>query len=152
MAYLIRTASADDVESIYGLIKHYAEKGVILERAKDDIRDNINNFLVAVFDNKIIGSITHYDYGTNLKEVRSLAVNESFHKMGIGKGLLKDLIEYINSGNGAKIFTLTYRPDFFEKNGFMIVPKNDFPEKIWKDCANCKDKEKCGETALVYKG
>ncbi|PKL17488.1 MAG: GNAT family N-acetyltransferase, partial [Spirochaetae bacterium HGW-Spirochaetae-5] len=31
------------------------------------------------------------------------------------------------------------------------VPKDDFPEKIWKDCDNCKDKDKCGETALIYK-
>lgn len=151
MTYLIRTASADDAESIYRLIKYYAEKGVILERPMDDILENINNFLVAVSNEKIIGSITHYDYGTNLKEVRSLAVDESFHSMGIGKKLLEELIRRMRIDNKGKIFTLTYRPDFFEKNGFVVVPKDDFPEKIWKDCDNCKDKDKCGETALIYK-
>jgi len=151
MTYLIRTASIDDAESIYKLIKNYAEKGVILERSMDDIIDNINNFLVAVSDEKIIGLITHYDYGTNLKEVRSLAVDEKFHSLGIGKSLLAELIKQLRSENMSKIFTLTYRPDFFEKNGFIAVPKDDFPEKIWKDCDNCKDKDKCGETALVYK-
>jgi len=151
MTYIIRTASIDDAESIYKLIKYYAGKGVILERSLDDITDNINNFLVAVSDKKIIGSITHYDYGTNLKEVRSLAVDETFHSMGIGKALLAELIKQVQSVGRAKIFTLTYRPDFFEKNGFVTVPKDDFPEKIWKDCDNCKDKDKCGETALIYK-
>jgi amino-acid N-acetyltransferase len=150
MTYLIRTASTDDAESIYRLIKYYAEKGVILERPMDDILENINNFLVAVSNERIIGSITHYDYGTNLKEVRSLAVDESFHSMGIGKKLLEELIRRMRTENEGKIFTLTYRPDFFEKNGFTAVPKDDFPEKIWKDCDKCKDKDKCGETALVY--
>jgi len=151
MTYLIRTASIDDAESIYKLIKNYAEKGVILERSLDDIIENINNFLVAVSGDKVIGLITHYDYGTNLKEVRSLAVDEKFHSLGIGKRLLTELIKQLRFENMAKIFTLTYRPDFFERNGFTAVPKDDFPEKIWKDCDNCKDKDKCGETALVYK-
>ncbi len=151
MTYLIRTAIPDDATSIYKLIKYYAEEGVILERSMDDILLNINNFLVTVYDNKIIGSITHYDYGTNLKEIRSLAVDKDFHSMGIGKALLKELIRQLKEENNARIFTLTYRPDFFEKNGFMKVPKDDFPEKIWKDCVNCKDEENCGETALIYK-
>jgi amino-acid N-acetyltransferase len=150
MTYLIRTASAEDAESIYKLIKYYAEKGVILERPMDDILENINNFLVAVSDGKIIGSITHYDYGTNLKEVRSLAVDETFQNIGIGKKLLEELIRLARTENQGKIFTLTYRPDFFERNGFVAVPKDDFPEKIWKDCDKCKDKDNCGETALMY--
>ncbi len=151
MLYHIRTADTADAESIYNLIKYYAEKGVILERTMDDINDNIGNFLVAVSDGRIIGSITHYDYGKNLKEVRSLAVDSSFQGKGIGKALLSELIAQTDHENKVKIFTLTYKPGFFEKNGFIPVPKSDFPEKIWKDCTNCKDKEKCGETALVYK-
>jgi len=151
MVYHIRTALPSDVESIYMLIKHYAEEGVILERNRDDIRENIGNFLVAVSGDKIIGSITHFDYGTNLKEVRSLAVDKTFHGLGIGKALLDSLIKQVRAAGNAKIFSLTYRPDFFEKNGFKPVPKDDFPEKIWKDCANCKDAENCGETALIYK-
>lgn len=151
MAYLIRTALIEDAEPIYKLIKNYAEKGVILERSLDDIRENISNFLVAVTGNTIIGSITHYDYGKNLKEVRSLAVDESFHGSGIGRALLAGLIKQVRLENPSKIFTLTYRPDFFEKNGFIAVPKDEFPEKIWKDCDNCKDKDKCGETAMIYK-
>jgi amino-acid N-acetyltransferase len=152
MAYLIRTAQPGDVSSIYKLIKHYAEEGVILERSMDDIMENIGNFLIAVSGDKVIGSITHYDYGKNLKEVRSLAVDKSYQKKGIGKALLVELVRQMSSGQPLKIFTLTYRPDFFAKNGFAAVPKDDFPEKIWKDCANCKDKENCGETALIYKG
>jgi amino-acid N-acetyltransferase len=150
MTYTIRTAVASDIESIYKLIKHYAEIGVILLRSIDDIKSNISNFIVAVADNRVIGSITYYDYEKNLIEVRSLAVEESFHRLGIGRELLLKLIDQVNDKKEIKIFTLTYRPDFFEKNGFIVVSKESFPEKIWKDCDKCRDREKCGETALVY--
>ncbi len=150
MAYLIRNALPGDVESIYRLIKHYAQEGVILERSRDDILANIQSFIVAVNDNAVIGTVTHFDYGTNLVEVRSLAVDEKFQGHGIGKALLSELIAQVTSVSRVKIFTLTYKPGFFERNGFTRVPKEDFPEKIWKDCVNCKDQENCGETALVY--
>jgi amino-acid N-acetyltransferase len=150
MSYLIRIADESDVQSIHKLIKYYAEAGIILERSKEDIKENISNFLVAVAENDVIGTITFYDYGNNLKEIRSLAVDNSYKGLGIGRTLLKKMINNISSSNKAKIFTLTYRPGFFEKNGFIPVPKNDFPEKIWKDCTNCKDRENCGETALIY--
>ncbi len=151
MAYLIRTALPGDIESIYRLIRFYSDEGVILERSTDDIRKNISNFIVAVDNDKIIGTITHFAYGSNLKEVRSLAVDKTFHGKGIGKALLAELVKQVRHENKSRIFTLTYRPDFFEKSGFTRVPKDDFPEKIWKDCVNCKDEENCGETALVYK-
>jgi len=151
MAYSIRTAARGDAESIHKLIKYYADQGVILERTMDDILDNISNFLVAVSGDRIIGTATHYDYSESLKEIRSLAVDKEFHKAGIGKALLAELVRRMSSETTAKIFTLTYRPDFLEKNGFIRVSKSEFPEKIWKDCFNCKDEVNCGETALIYK-
>jgi len=152
MKPVIRTAEERDVESIHNLIMHFASEGVILERSISDIKKNITSFLVAEIDRKIVGTATHYDYGKNLKEVRSLAVTESCQGLGVGRELLLQLISSIKSKSDAKIFTLTYKPGFFSRNGFKVVPKSEFPEKIWKDCLRCKDRDKCGETALVYQG
>lgn len=150
MSYTVKIPSESDIEAIYKLIKYYADKGVILERSIDDITFNIGNFLIAVSGNNTIGCVTFHDYGNNLKEIRSLAVDVSHSGIGIGRALLEGIVKKINSECKSKIFTLTYRPHFFEKNGFTEVPKSEFPEKIWKDCASCKDRENCGETALVY--
>jgi amino-acid N-acetyltransferase len=152
MSFTVKIASESDIQPIYNLIKHYADEGVILERSINDIALNINNFLVAVSGDKTIGCVTFHDYGNNLKEIRSLAVDSSYTRSGIGKLLLSEMIARINSTCKSKIFTLTYRPDFFCNNGFNVVPKSEFPEKIWKDCVNCKDRENCGETAMVYSG
>ncbi len=151
MNTVVRTAAEGDVEFIYSLISHYASEGVILERTREDIRSNLENFLVAEVDGRLAGSVTHYGYGEMLKEVRSLAVHSDFQGLGIGSRLLQELISTVRAKGRARIFTLTYKPGFFEKNGFTPVPKDDFPEKIWKDCINCRDREKCGETALIYK-
>lgn len=151
MNTVVRNAAVGDVEDIHSLISHYAAEGVILERSREDIMSNLENFLVAEVDGRFAGSVTHYGYGEMLKEVRSLAVHSDFQGLGIGSRLLKELIHSVRSKCHARIFTLTYKPGFFEKNGFTAVPKDDFPEKIWKDCVNCRDREKCGETALIYK-
>ncbi len=150
MNIIIKTASEGDVDDIYSLISYYASEGVILERSREDIRGNLESFLVAKIDGKFAGTVTHYAYGTMLKEVRSLAVHRDYQGFGVGSALLKHLIITVRAKGHAKIFTLTYKPEFFAKNGFITVPKDDFPEKIWKDCTNCRDREKCGETALVY--
>lgn len=150
MDYSVRPANENDINDIYELIRHYAEQGVILKRERNDILASIDNFIVAEYAGRIIGAVTFHDYGRNLKEVRSFVIEEDFHGKGIGSALLKQLIQKIQEKSMARIFTLTYKPDFFRRNGFIVVPKDDFPEKIWKDCRNCKDQDNCGETALVF--
>lgn len=152
MNYHIRPAEEKDIDPIHGLIRHYALQGVILERSREDIQANLENFIVAEDSGNVIGAATYYDYGETLKEVRSFAIDENYQGRGIGSALLKKLIQNIDGKSNTRIFTLTYKPAFFSKNGFTVVSKDDFPEKIWKDCRNCKDWDNCGETALVYNG
>lgn len=146
----IRKAVSSDIKVIYKLLKPFAGEGVILERTEDDIAGELDKFFVAENKSGIIGVVSYYDYGRSLKEVRSLAVKKDFFRKKIGSLLLKTLIEsLLDLYPEAKIFTLSYSPKFFKKNGFIAVDKETFPEKIWKDCRYCKDYDKCGETALV---
>ncbi len=151
MEVKIREAEEKDIEDIFSLLKHYALLGVILEREREDIRSNLGTFIVAEISGELKGVATFYDYDGNLKEIRSLAVHNEFRSMGIGGRLLKAIINRIREKSSARIFVLTYRPDFFKHYGFFEVSREEFPEKIWKDCAKCKDRENCSETALVYK-
>ncbi|MBU0970939.1 MAG: GNAT family N-acetyltransferase, partial [Proteobacteria bacterium] len=49
------------------------------------------------------------------------------------------------------LFTLTYRPTFFEQFGFSIIDKNDLPIKVWSDCIGCVSFPNCDEIALLKK-
>lgn len=147
----IRKAHLRDVNAIYRILSFYAKKGVILLRSKEDITASIDHFLVAEHEGKLTGIVAYYDYGKHLKEIRSLAVLKKYSRKGTGSILVKSLVKRLRSTeNPPKIFALSYSPEFFKKLGFVEVDKEKFPEKIWKDCNNCKDRDHCGETALVY--
>jgi len=151
MEVKIRDAEERDIENISRLLKYYASLGVILERDREDIRSNLESFIVAEISGAVIGAAAFYDYGENLKEVRSMAVQNDFLGKGIGGKLLNTILKRIKEKSAARISVLTYRPDFFKHYGFYEVSREEFPEKIWKDCAKCKDRDNCSETALVYK-
>jgi amino-acid N-acetyltransferase len=49
-----------------------------------------------------------------------------------------------------RIFTLTYKHDFFRKLGFQDVDRATLPEKIWSDCFRCsKYPDFCDEVAMI---
>lgn len=146
----IRKAMADDVDSIYRIIQYYSGKDAILERSIEDIRSSLDNFYVASKGKEVIGIISYHDYGDHLKEIRSLGVKKQFIRHGIGSALLKHIIRELRSGNDPRIFVLTYTPEFFQKNDFVVIPMNSLPEKIFKDCFACKNKFSCSEIALVH--
>ncbi len=146
----IREAGPADVESIYRLLHPYAQENIILERSSEEIAKSIDKFLVATYTAEIVGAVSYYDYGTALKEVLSLAVRKDLGKAGIGSALVRGLLAVLlERFPGAKIFVLTYSPGFFGRLGFIEVPRETLPEKIWKDCDHCKNRDNCGETALV---
>ena len=151
MKFNIRKAQIQDIEGILVLLEPYSKNGVILERKKEDIESNIEKFFIAEFKNTIAGVVSYYNYSDTLIEIRSLAVVEDRHKLGIGSALLKALLKsLLNDYPDAKLFALTYQPLFFKKNNFEIVPKDSLPEKIWKDCKYCLHQDNCNETALVF--
>ena len=147
---VIRKPFVEDAETLSALIRLHADKGVMLPRDEDEVRNAIDTFLVAEFEGKIIGSVSRYDYGKGLFEIRSLVVTDEHGKAGIGSILLQNMIKNLIRDGAQKIFALSYSPDFFRKNGFAEVTRETLPEKIWKDCRFCKNADNCGETALVY--
>jgi amino-acid N-acetyltransferase len=151
MPVKIEKAQPADIDPIYQIIKSYSDDDVVLERSRDEISASLETFFVARGISKIEGVISYYDYGPGLKEVRSLCVSKENLRKGTGSLLLKKLVDEIRRKNrNTKIFVLTYNPLFFMKNSFVEVEKNSLPEKIWKDCDNCKNRDDCGETAMIH--
>lgn len=146
---LIRKAVMSDTESIYNLILEYAKEGKLLARTYPSIYENLQSFIVAELDNKVVGisSLTILD--RNLAEVRSLAVSPAYVGKGIGKALVKEIIKETRDLEITKLISLTYQIEFFSKLGFIRVDKNELPQKMWKDCINCPKLHSCDETAML---
>lgn len=123
--------------------------GDLLPRTKTDIEQNIHHFRVVESDNKIIACGSLEYFSDSLAEVRSLMVDQSIKKGGLGTMIVNDLIKEAKSKQVARVMALTYVPKFFHKLGFKTVDKSIFPEKIWGICVNCYKFNNCDEIAVL---
>lgn len=146
---LCRTATADDVETLYQLIQGYAEKGVMLPRSREVLARLIDTFVVAEIGSEVVGCGALTKLGDNLVEIRSLGITDGYKSLGIGSKLVDKLLEQAKEQGITKVMALTYAVPFFERNGFKIVEKEIFPEKVWTDCVNCPKQHACDEIAVL---
>ena len=146
---IIRKALEQDDKLILSLLDTYSDQGQLLPLSIEDILAKISTFAVSESNDKVIGCASLKDFGNNLFEVRSLAVNSQYTGRQIGSKLVNFLLSEFSFPKGSRIFALTYRASFFQRLGFELVSKDLFPEKIWHDCENCLKKDHCDEQAVL---
>jgi amino-acid N-acetyltransferase len=147
---MIRKARMADVKGIHSLIAEYAKKGDMLPRSLTDIYENLRDYFVFLGDDgELVGSAAIHIMWEDLAEVRSLAVREGRMRRGVGTQLVESCISEAIMLGIARVFALTYKPEFFEKLGFRVVDKAELPQKIWADCLKCSKFPDCDEVALV---
>jgi len=146
---LIRKAAVSDVSAIQKLVNHHASNGLMLPRSQGDICENIRDFIVYEKDSKMIGCCALNVTWLDLAEIRSLAVEENLHHMGIGTKLVENCLEDAKSLGIKKVFALTNSPAFFEKMGFRQIDKSELPHKIWVECVKCVKFPDCDEVAII---
>lgn len=148
---MIRKATIEDIKTIHALLIHYGAKGVLLPRPLSRLYDHIRDFSVFVEPgtNKIIGCCALEFCWEDLAEIRSLAVNENHLRQDIGTHLLAAAFKEAKDYKIKKLFTLTYKPEFFKKFGFIQIDKSELPLKIWSDCIHCVKYPDCDEIAML---
>lgn len=145
----IRRATISDIDELFTLINIYSEQKVVLPRTKESLYQNIFSIYVAVIDNKVVGSASLTILDKELAEIRSLVVDSSVKKLGIGKLLVEQIIEETRRIGINKLISLTYQVEFFQKCGFEITVKDNMPQKVWKDCIHCPKLHHCDEIAMI---
>ncbi|MCL6661151.1 MULTISPECIES: N-acetyltransferase [Paenibacillus] len=149
MSVICRKAVPEDVEPLYEMIKGYAERGIMLPRSREILHRQLEHFVVAEVDGEVVGCGSLCRLGNDLVEVRSLGISEGHKGLGIGSRLLDRLVEEAEKQQIPKIMALTYEVSFFLKNGFAVVEKEIFPEKVWTDCVHCSKQDCCDEIAVL---
>ncbi|MGM1046605.1 MAG: N-acetyltransferase [Bacillota bacterium] len=149
MPAVCRKARVEDVEPLYQMIQGYAEKGIMLPRSRNVLEKQIEEFVVAEWDGTVIGCGSLCQLGSDLVEIRSLGISEGYKGKGIGSMLVESLMAEAKRREIPKVMALTYEVSFFIKNGFAVVEKEIFPEKVWTDCIHCKKQHACDEIAVL---
>ena len=145
-----RKATFKDIEAIYQLVADYAEEGVMLARSRNTLYETLRDMIVAEDDaGAIVGVGGLHIIWDRLAEVRTLAVSPQKTRQGIGAEIVKRLIAEGEQLGVEKVFTLTYKPGFFQTLGFETITKEELPHKVWKECIDCPKFPNCDEIAMV---
>jgi len=148
---MIRKATIKDIKVIHALLSDYGEKGVLLSRPLTQLYDHVRDFFVyEISDVKSIAGCGALQFcWEDLAEIRSLAVFKEYQGKHIGSQLVQAAIEEAKAYGIKKLFTLTYKPDFFKQFQFQVIDRAELPLKIWSDCISCVKFPDCDETAMM---
>ena len=141
-----------DIPAMQAIVAKEVEEGIILPRSDDEVATNIRSYIVAKEDEKIVGYVALHIHSMRLGEIRSLIVAEGYRHHRIGSRLVELAVEEGRELGLKEILSLTYMGTFFERLGFVEIPKETIPEqKIWTDCIKCKHFPVCNEISLIKK-
>ncbi|MFK5936764.1 MAG: N-acetyltransferase [Sulfurimonas sp.] len=139
-----------DIPKMQALITPEVDSGIILTRSEDEVATNIRSYTLATHKNEIVGFLALHIHTLTLGEIRSLVVKESMRGKKIGENLVKQAIQEGKRLGLERVLSLTYKQVFFERLGFVEIPKESLPEhKIWADCIKCKHFPICNEISLI---
>ena len=149
---MIRKASVVDIKRIHALLQIYGEKGELLSRPLSELYDHLRDFYVYDSgEDGVIGCCALQFCWEDLAEIRSLAVHPDHLGKKIGTRLAETAIQEAIEYGIEKLFTLTYKPDFFKQFEFEIIDRSLLPLKIWSDCMICVKFPDCDEIAMMKK-
>ena len=143
-------ASLADIPKMQELVLPEVQSGVILERSDDEIATNIRSYTLALVNGELVGFTALHIHTAYLAEIRSLIVKDCFRGQKIGEKLINKVLDEARTLGLQRVLSLTYKQAFFERLGFVEIPKESLPEhKIWADCIKCKHFPICNEVSLI---
>ncbi len=158
----LRAAALADAQSIATLVNMGEREGQLLPRSLESIRASIGDWIVAEDNHperkpalsvpkgrRVVGVGSLLEMSPALSEIRSLAVAPEYRKFGIGGKIVNALADEAHARGIPTVFALTRAVLFFEKQGFIVTDKENFPEKVWRDCTICPVLFACDEVAMV---
>jgi argininosuccinate lyase/amino-acid N-acetyltransferase len=146
----VRPAKMSDVAPINEIVNYWSSQGETLPRTESNITHDIQNFVIAEIEKRVVGCASLYIYETGLAEIRSVGVSTDAQGCGQGKAMVQYLLEQARRLELDKVIVLTRVPKFFHKLGFEPTNKDKLPEKVMKDCDICPKKHACDEVAMEY--
>ena len=145
----LRAGVATDAPALLALIDANREAGHLLPRRLDELAVHAPRFVVVTVDGTVVGGAELAPLGRSVAEVRSLVVDRTWRRRGIGAALVTRLQAEARRSGFVTLCAFTHDPATFVRLGFSIVPHTWFPEKIAHDCASCALFPACGQFAMA---
>ncbi len=158
-----RKANIHDVHGMSMLINEYAQNGEMLARGPQHLYQAIREYHVitvpteqevrgplGIANEIVIACIGLHILWEDLAEVRSVAVHPLIKRKGVGTLLVNHAKETAKKLGIKTLFSFTMSPDFFRRQGFREVPRQNLPPVVWSECSNCPKFYKCDEVGMIH--
>lgn len=117
----IRPARTSDIKGIRALIDTFSLQGRLLKKETVTLYESVQEFIVAVDGDTIVGCGALHILWEDLAEVRTVAVTQALHGTGVGHQILDAIIERAQSIGVERLFCLTFETHFFGSHGFTEI-------------------------------
>src|ERR1700712_4468850 len=105
----IRPARTADVWAIRSFVDYYSDDRILLSKATVTLFEDVTEFVVAEDESgTVVGCAALHVLWEDLAEVRTVAVDPSARRLGIGRLLLEEVIRRGRALGVQRIFCLTF--------------------------------------------
>lgn len=153
MSYTIRSARTSDVPVIRKLIDANVESGRLLSKATVTLYEDIQEFCVAELAGKseltgnselagnsvLAGCGAMHVLWEDLAEIRTVVVRDDCQGLGIGHGIVDNLIERSRELGVRRVFVLTFAVDFFTGHGFKPINGTPVAAEVYRELLRSYD-------------
>lgn len=138
--FVVRPARTPDVPMIARIVAGFADNRILLHKETVNYYENVQEFRVAVDGNdQVIGCGALHVMWDDLAEVRTLAVDESWHGRGVGHALLEELLAQGERLGVSRLFCLTFEVDFFARHGFHEIEGTPVAPEVYAELLRSGD-------------
>jgi amino-acid N-acetyltransferase len=127
---VVRPAIRGDIDAILELVTSYAAEGLMLPRTREQVAMNIDNYVVATFNGRVVACASLEEYSPSLAEVASVAVARSEHGKGLGTDVVLGVERLARSRDIGEIFALSLSDRFFLSLDYEPTSISRYPEKL----------------------
>lgn len=136
---VVRAARTDDVPAVRRLVDQYAPDRRLLSKATVTLYEDVQEFVIAEVAGRPVGCGALHVMWADIAEIRTLAVDPTHLRQGIGGRMLALLVERGKALGVRRIFCLTFETEFFAHHGFERMPDSGVSPEIYAELLRSED-------------
>lgn len=126
----IRPMAADDADAVLRIMENLMASGILVRRTREDLLVKLDDYVVYDIDDSVHACGALHDWGEAQAEIAAIATDPAWSDQGLGRRIVRYLIERAAKRGFTRVFALTTRThDWFESLGFTEVDADSLPER-----------------------
>jgi amino-acid N-acetyltransferase len=126
----IRPLNIEDIPDVLRLMEPLMKQNIMLRRSHEDIQDKKDDYVVFEIDGSVHACAALHNWGEDQAEIAAIATDPSYSDLGMGRRLIRYLIDKARKQKLHRVFVLTTKThDWFELLGFKESTVENLPSK-----------------------